>query len=172
MRYSSRAAAISVTGTPAGIAAITTVSNTPRPPGTWLMTPAIVAAAKIPTNAMNDGPPSGSKTYKVAAAIMVSTAVKNSCARMIRMFGMASVNCRNLNGDLRVASHTMLPAIEAAHRIETHWIVAGLSGVAALIASGKKPSATRPTNVMPMPIATEIYPDKAATSKAFSPAAA
>ena len=28
-----------------GIAAITTVSNTPTPPGTWLITPTIVAAA-------------------------------------------------------------------------------------------------------------------------------
>ncbi|MDP5305762.1 hypothetical protein Q5Y72_01435 [Paracoccus sp. 2205BS29-5] len=49
-------------GAPAGSAAISTVSKTPTPPGTWLTTPAMVAAAKMARKVRKSGRSPGSST--------------------------------------------------------------------------------------------------------------
>lgn len=168
MWYSSRVVVIFVIGMLVGIVVIMIVLNIFRLLGIWLMMLVIVVVVKILINVMKDGLLLGSKIYKVVVVIMVLIVVKNSCVRMICMFGMVSVNCWNLNGDLWVVSYMMLFVIEVVYRIDIYWIVVGLSGVVVLIVLGKKFSVIRLINVMLMFIVIDIYFDKVVILKVFS----
>ena len=57
------AAAASLTGTSGDSVVIMMLSKTPTPPGTWLITPTMVAAANSATNMAKSGLPAGSSTH-------------------------------------------------------------------------------------------------------------
>ena len=56
------------------------VSNTPTPPGTWLSTPAMVAAAKTARKVRKLGSPTGSSRYSVSAEKVMSPRLISSCS--------------------------------------------------------------------------------------------
>ncbi len=148
----------------AGMAARMIASNTPMPPGTWLITPAMVAAAKTATKVKKPGAPSGSSRYRVSAENVRSPRLIGTCPASTDSRGARRVKRPSVTARSPQAAQTSGTTIAAIANSAQTRIVAGATGIIAVSAVGCSASAPSPTSVVITPKDTEVKVEIAAMS--------